>query len=71
MLGVPSMASRLREVRTQQLGYTQPELAEKLEIRPISISRWERGVSTPSMPNLRKLSAISGKPVSWFFEDAA
>lgn len=32
----------------QSLGLTQPEFAHKLQIAPMTVSRWERGVSEPS-----------------------
>ncbi len=31
-----------------KLKLTQPELAYKLQIAPMTVSRWERGISAPS-----------------------
>lgn len=65
-----SLADRLRETRTEHLALTQPELADKLGIRPISVSRWERGVAKPSLIHLRAVAMLADKPVSWFFESS-
>lgn len=40
----PEEIKQLRE----RLKLTQPELAYKLQIAPMTVSRWERGVSDPS-----------------------
>lgn len=39
-------------------GLTQEELGEKLGINGKSVSKWERGLSKPSYPLLKKLCEI-------------
>lgn len=38
-----------------QLGLTQVEFAARLGVDPITVSRWERGLSKPSKLALRQL----------------
>lgn len=40
-------ADQIKQLR-ERLKLTQPELAYKLQIAPMTVSRWERGVSNPS-----------------------
>ena len=37
-------------------GLTQEELAEKLDVSPAAISKWERGISTPKLSMVCKLA---------------
>lgn len=37
-------------------GLTQEELAEKLDVSPATISKWERGISTPELSMVCKLA---------------
>jgi transcriptional regulator with XRE-family HTH domain len=68
---------RIRELRERRLGLTQFELAMKLESRqgknpdPVNISRWERGVTEPSLNYLRQLADLGDVPLTWFFEGQA
>jgi transcriptional regulator with XRE-family HTH domain len=39
-------------------------LAEALEVESITVSRWERGVTTPSLPRLRRIAEITETTVS-------
>lgn len=41
-------------------GYTQTELAEKLNIHQTTVSHWEMGEDNPSLKNLRKLCNLFG-----------
>lgn len=41
-------STRIRELRLEKLQLKQRELADKLGVQPITVSRWERGVTTPS-----------------------
>ena len=42
----------------KRLGLTQLELAQKLGVTSIAISRWERGVVIPPKPTLRLLATL-------------
>ena len=51
------ISESLRTLRTE-LGLSQDYIAEKLNISPQSISKWERGESLPSIEYLPKLANI-------------
>lgn len=44
------------KILRRELGLTQKELAEKLEIKRYSVGAWEEGRAYPSIPILIKLS---------------
>lgn len=47
----------------KELGLSQLEAAEKLNVSRQAISRWEVGAAVPSVDNLRYLSELYGVPV--------
>jgi transcriptional regulator with XRE-family HTH domain len=57
------VGGRLRTAR-RSAGLTQKQLAEKLEVESITVSRWERGVTSPSLPRLRRIAEITETTVS-------
>lgn len=57
------MGGRLRIAR-RSAGLTQKELAEQLGVESITVSRWERGVTTPSLPRLRRIAEQTETTVS-------
>jgi len=52
------VATRLRTAR-RGAGLTQKQLAQALGVEPITVSRWERGVTTPSLPRLRRIAELT------------
>jgi transcriptional regulator with XRE-family HTH domain len=50
-------------------GLTQKQLAEALGVEPITVSRWERGATTPDLEVLRLVAGATGKPLSFFVDD--
>lgn len=46
--------------RRKELGMTQKELAEKLNITDKAVSKWERGIACPDTASLPKLAQILG-----------
>jgi transcriptional regulator with XRE-family HTH domain len=44
--------------RRKQLGITQDSCAEQLGLEPASVSRIERGLTSPSLRTLQKLSSL-------------
>lgn len=53
--GVPA---RLRSAR-RAAGLTQKQLAHALGVEPITVSRWERGITTPSLSRLRRIAELT------------
>lgn len=64
-----ALSVQVKKARREILGLTQRELANELDVDQVNVSRWERGVAEPKLRTLRRLSELSGRPVSWFFED--
>lgn len=53
------LAGNIKKVRIAK-GISQTELANRLNISPQSVSKWERGVSVPDIENLCNISVIFG-----------
>jgi transcriptional regulator with XRE-family HTH domain len=62
-----------RAIRTlrQKAGYTQKELAEKLFISDVAVSKWERGKSVPDTATLMKLSELLDMDVDGLLDGTA
>lgn len=50
-----SVGDRIRELRAKR-GMTHAELAAAVDVSEGQVSKWERGVDLPRLPNLRALS---------------
>ena len=48
---------------------TQIQLAKALQVESITVSRWERGVTTPSVPRLRCIAEVTETTVSDLVRD--
>ena len=57
------MGGQLRIAR-RSVGLTQKQLAEALGVESITVSRWERGVTTPSLLRLRRIAELTETTVS-------
>jgi transcriptional regulator with XRE-family HTH domain len=57
------LGARLRTAR-RSAGLTQRQLAEAIGVESITVSRWERGVTTPSLPRLRRIAELTETTVS-------
>jgi len=53
----------LRQAREEKC-FSQEDLAERLGTTQVTISRWERGLMTPSLYYRRKLRAFFGKSLA-------
>jgi len=62
--------ARLAQARAE-VGLTQEELAHATKISLASIGKYERGERSPRGPRLRRIAQVTGKPISWFFEEVA
>ena len=54
-----AIANRLVELRSAK-GWTQEELAEKLDVSRQAVSKWERAESSPELDKLMALSRLYG-----------
>ena len=54
--------------KRKELGLTQQELAHKLGVTDRSISRWEKGTSTPDIYSLKRLSEILNVSMDTFYD---
>lgn len=61
----PGLGDRIREARASK-GWKQRELASEVEVEPITVSRWERGATTPDLDVLRLVAEATDKPLSYF-----
>ena len=64
------IGARIREARADK-GWKQKELAAQVEVEPITVSRWERGATTPDLDVLGLVADATGKPLSYFVGPAS
>ena len=64
----PQWATRIEKLRAA-LGMSQTELADKLGVSAMAVSRWERGINEPSAAGYIQLGKLAGLGNSecWFF----
>jgi putative transcriptional regulator len=60
--------NRLRDLRAE-LGWSQAELAERLEVSRQSVNAIETGKYDPSLPLAFKLARLFSKPIEDLFTD--
>jgi transcriptional regulator with XRE-family HTH domain len=51
-------------------GMTQEQLALALDVDPITVSRFERGVTLPSLPTLHGIAGVFGISLARLLDDA-
>ena len=56
--------------RRKELGLTQKQLAEKLNITDRTVSRWECEVNLPDVEMLKSISKVMEVPITYFYEDS-
>lgn len=66
------VAEQIKKLRTtfRPGGLSQEDLAEKLNVKTNTISRWETGVYKPKLKDLDRLAEFFGVPISSFFSDS-
>jgi transcriptional regulator with XRE-family HTH domain len=62
------VAVRIRAGRVAK-GWKQKHLAAQVHVEPITVSRWERGATTPDFDALALIAQATGKPFSYFIGD--
>jgi transcriptional regulator with XRE-family HTH domain len=63
------LGDRIRAARADK-GWKQKHLAAEVEVEPITVSRWERGATTPDLNVLGLVADATGKPLSFFVDQA-
>ena len=59
------VGQRIREARAAK-GWKQKHLAAEVEVEPITVSRWERGATTPDLDVLRLVAEATDRPLAYF-----
>jgi transcriptional regulator with XRE-family HTH domain len=62
------LGERIRAARTAK-GWKQKHLAAHVEVEPITVSRWERGATSPDLDVISQVAEVTGKPLSYFVGD--
>ena len=62
------MADKITALRKQN-GWSQEELAEKMDISRQSVSKWESGTSIPDLDKVIRLSGIFGVSTDYLLKD--
>ncbi len=66
----PVWAQRIEDL-LHKLGLTQASLSERLDVSPMTVSRWVRGTNRPTAETYIKLAALSGPPEDAYFLEQA
>ncbi len=59
------LGARIKSARAAK-GWKQKHLAAEVRVEPITVSRWERGATTPDFNALALVADATGKPISYF-----
>lgn len=59
------LGARIKSARAAK-GWKQKHLAAEVRVEPITVSRWERGATTPDFNALALVAEATGKPISYF-----
>ena len=66
----PEWTTAIGQLR-ESLGISQAGLARLLNVSPMAVSRWERGVNQPTSSIYIMLGKLAGAPQCWFFWEMA
>ena len=59
------LGERIKQARADK-GWKQKHLAARVDVEPITVSRWERGATTPDLEVVRLIAEETEKPISYF-----
>jgi transcriptional regulator with XRE-family HTH domain len=59
------LGARIKSARAAK-GWKQKHLAAQAQVEPITVSRWERGATTPDFNALGLIAEATGRPLSYF-----
>lgn len=62
------MRNLIRQLRTER-GWTQADLAERLEVSRQTINSLEKGRYDPSLPLAFRIARVLGRPIEEIFEE--
>ena len=62
------LGERIKTARAER-GWKQKHLAAEVNVEPITVSRWERGATTPDLDVLGLVAEATGKPLAFFVDD--
>jgi transcriptional regulator with XRE-family HTH domain len=68
--GNKQLGERIKTARADK-GWKQKHLAAEVDVEPITVSRWERGATTPDLDVLRLVAEATERPLSYFVEAPA
>jgi transcriptional regulator with XRE-family HTH domain len=63
------LGERIKTARAGK-GWKQKHLAAEVSVEPMTVSRWERGATTPDLDVLRLVADATGRPLSFFVDEA-
>ena len=66
--GKEAIAARIKAARVEK-GWKQKHLAAAVQVEPVTVSRWERGATTPDFDALALIAEATGKPVSYLLAE--
>jgi len=66
---VQRVAARLKQLR-KSAKLTQAQVAERVELDNVTVSRFESGIRVPTLEQLEKFSVLFKVPVSHFLDEA-
>lgn len=55
--------------KRKKLNLTQSDLADRLGVSSKTVSRWEKGISTPDVYSLKKISEVLNIPMNTFYDE--
>ena len=59
------LGERIRSARAAK-GWKQKHLAAQVDVEPITVSRWERGATSPDLDVISLVADATGKPLGYF-----
>jgi transcriptional regulator with XRE-family HTH domain len=68
--GTKELGEKIKAARAGK-GWKQKHLAAEVAVEPITVSRWERGATTPDLDVLRLVADATGRPLSFFVDEGA
>jgi len=61
------VGAKIKQARAAK-GWKQKHLAAEVSVEPITVSRWERGATTPDFDALSLVAEATGRPLSYFLD---